>query len=101
MFKKIIAPLEELQYQKDGFDIKYLINEGSRAIGMFAITKNMEIPAQISAQDVFFYVLEGHLSIILDDKSFDMKSSEALLIPKMTAYTIKMTENAKFMTARL
>ena len=54
MFKKIINPKQELEYRQDGIDNKYLINEGSRAIGLFAMTKDQQVPAQLSMQDICF-----------------------------------------------
>lgn len=101
MFKKIIIPKEELQFRQDGFDNKYLINEGSRAIGLFAISKSQEIPAQISAQDVCFFIIEGNIEVMLDDKNFNMKEGELLLVPKQTAYTVKMIEDTKILTVRM
>lgn len=101
MFKKIIIPLEELQYRNDGFDNKYLINEGNRSISLFAITKGQEIPAQIAPNDICIYILEGSVEIGMDEKIFNMKSGELLLIPKASTYTIKITENAKLFIVRM
>lgn len=101
MFKKIINPIELLEYRKDGIDNKYLINEGSRAIGIFAATAGVVIPTQISPQDVCFYVIEGKLAIQTEDKFFELNEQEMILIPKTTAYTLNFTENAKIFTVRL
>ena len=101
MFKKIINPIESLQYKQGSIDNKYLINEGNRAIGIFAITSGTTIPAQISPQDVCFYVLEGKLNITTDNKIFEMQEGELILIPKTSAYTLNVNENCKVLTVRL
>lgn len=101
MFKKIMNPTELLEYRKDGIDNKYLINEGSRAIGLFAVTSGVIIPTQISLQDVCFYVIEGQLEIQTDDKIFELNEKEMILIPKTTAYTLNFNENSKIFTVRL
>lgn len=101
MFKKIILPLEELQYRIDGIDNKYLINEGNRAIGLFAATAGVIVPTQISPQDICFYILEGRMEINMEDKIFELKTGEMLLIPKTSAYTINFIENTKSMTIRI
>ncbi len=101
MFKKIIIPKNEVEYRQDCIDNKYLINEGNRAIGLFAITKEQTIPTQISPQDVLFYSLEGVLEINFDDKSFVLEKDNMILIPKTSAYTLKVLENTKILTVRL
>lgn len=101
MFKKIINPIEELNYRVDGIDNKYLIYEGSRALGLFAATEGAVVPAQISPQDICFYVLEGSIQINTEDKLFDLKSGELVLIPKTSAFTITFPENAKVLAIRL
>lgn len=101
MFKKIIIPKDELIYRLDGIDNKYLINEGCRAIGLFAATEKTVVPAQISPQDICFYVLEGKVEICTDDKLFQLKQEEMILIPKTSAFTLSFIENAKILTVRL
>lgn len=101
MFKKIINPIQELEYRLDGIDNKYLINEGNRAIGLFAATAGVVVPSQISPQDICFFVLEGKLEIRMDDKFFDLKTGEMVLIPKTSAFTLNFPENTKVLTARL
>lgn len=101
MFKKIIVPLEELQYRQDGIDNKYIINEGSRALGLFAGTAGLSIPAQISPQDICFFVLEGKMELSTDDKVFMLNAGELLLIPKTSAFTLNFVENSKVFTTRL
>ncbi len=101
MFKKIINPKEELNYRYDGIENKYLINEGSRALGLFAAVENTTVPAQISPQDVCFYVLEGKIELHTDDRVFELNQDEMILIPKTSAFTLKFAENSKIMTARL
>lgn len=101
MFKKIIVPKEELQYRLNSIDYKYLINEGNRSIGFFAATQGLIIPTQISPQDVYFYVLEGSMEVNTDDRSFNLKAEEMLLIPKTSAYTLNFLEDTKALTIRL
>ena len=101
MFKKIINPIEELNYRQDGIDNKYLINDGHRAIGLFAAIAGMIVPSQISPQDVLFYVLEGKIEISMDDKVFELKKEELILIPKTSAFSINFIENSKIFTTRL
>lgn len=101
MFKKIINPIKELNYRQDGIDNKYLINEGNRAVGLFASTAEMIVPSQISPQDVLFFVLEGKIEISMDDKVFELKKGEMILIPKTSAFSIKFIENTKILTTRL
>lgn len=101
MFKKIINPKQELEYRQDGIDNKYLINEGSRAIGLFAMTKDQQVPAQLSMQDICFYVIEGALQINAEEKTFLLEEGNLLLIPKSCAYTLKVIENVKILTVRL
>ena len=100
MFKKIIVPLEELQYRLGSIDNKYLINEGNRALGLFAAIAGTAIQPQISPQDVCFYVLEGSIEILTDDKIFAMKAGDMVLIPKTSAFNIKFIENSKIFTVR-
>lgn len=101
MFKKVFNPLEVLNYRLDGIDNMYLINEGDRSIGLFGMIKNQVIPAQINAQDICINVLEGEVEITMDDKIFNIKSGEILLIPKANAYTIKILENTKMLIIRM
>lgn len=101
MFKKIIIPKEELEYRNDGIENKYLINEGNRAIGLFALTKEQAVPAQISLQDVLFYIIEGIVEINLEDKTFRLEEGNMLLIPKTSAYNFNVIENAKILTVRI
>ena len=101
MFKKIIVPKEELHYRNDGIENKYLINEGSRAVGLFAATAGTVVPAQISPQDVCFYIIEGRIQIKTDDKIFEMQEGNLILIPKTSAFTLNFLENTKIFTARL
>ena len=101
MFKKIIVPKEELHYRNDGIENKYLINEGNRALGIFAATGGSIVPTQISPQDVCFYVIEGRIEIKTDDKKFEMKEGDLLLVPKTSAFTLNFLENTKILTARL
>lgn len=101
MFKKIMKPIDELNYRSDGIDTKYILNEGERAIGMFAAAKNMIVPTQISPQNVSFFILEGTVEISLEDKYFVLHAGELLLIPKTSAYSIKFPEDAKALFMRL
>lgn len=101
MFKKIIVPLEELHYRADGIENKYLLNEGARSIGLFAMNKGQQLPAQINPQDICIYALEGNFEIGMDDKIFNMKAGELILIPKTSAHTIKMIEDSKLFVVRL
>ena len=101
MFKKIINPKQELEYRQDSIDNKYLINEGIRAIGLFAMTKDQQVPAQLSMQDICFYVIEGILQINAEEKTFLLEEGNLLLIPKSCAYTLKVMENVKILTVRL
>ena len=101
MFKKIIVPKEELHYRNDGIENKYLINEGNRALGIFAATAGTVVPTQISPQDVCFYVIEGRIEINTDDKKFEMEEGDLLLVPKTSAFTLNFLENTKILTARL
>ncbi len=100
MFKKIIVPKEELHYRNDSIENKYLINEGNRALGIFAATAQTVVPAQISPQDICFYVIEGKIEVKTDDKAFQMKEQEMLLIPKTSAFTLNFLENSKIFTVR-
>ena len=52
MYKKIIIPKEELHYRLNSVDTRYIINEGDRAIGFFAATKDLVVPTQISPRDI-------------------------------------------------
>ncbi len=101
MFKKIITPVDELNYRVDGIDNKYLINEGNRALGLFAATTGTIVPTQISQQDVFFYVMEGVFNLKIDDRMFELKTGELILVPKTSSFTVSFPENAKILTARL
>ncbi len=101
MFKKIIIPTEEINYRTDGIDNKYLINEGSRALGLFAAAANTIVPSQISPQDVCFYILEGKIELHTDDRIFELKQGELLLIPKTSAFNFTFLENSKILTVRL
>lgn len=100
MFKKIIIPNEEIQYRQDSIDNKYLINEGNRALGIFAAAAGTVVPTQILPQDVCFYILEGKMDINTDDKTFCMKQGDLLLIPKTSAFNLNFIENAKVLTVR-
>ena len=73
MFKKIINPNEELSYKLNSVDTRYLINEGDKSIGVFAATKDLSVPTQISPQNICFFVTEGEIQITVDDKVFDIK----------------------------
>lgn len=101
MYKKIINPGQELEFRSDSIDNKYLINEGQRAIGLFAMTKEQQVPAQISMQDICFYVIEGTLQINAEEKTFLLGEGFLILIPKNCANTLKVIENTKILTARL
>lgn len=101
MFKKVINPIELLEYRKDGIDNKYLINEGNRAIGIFAATSGITIPTQISPQDICFYVIEGKMELQTDAKVFELNTQDMILMPKTTAYTLNFKENSKIFTVRL
>lgn len=101
MFKKIINPIEMLEYRKDGIDNRYLINEGDRAIGIFAATAGAQIPTQISPQDICFYIIEGKMNLTTEDKTFELSEKEMLLIPKTSAFTLTFVENSKVFTTRL
>lgn len=101
MFKKIINPNEELCYELNSIDTKYLINEGDKSIGLFSATKGLVVPAQISPQNICFYVTEGNLEIKLEDKVFSLQKNEMLLIPKTSAYTISFLEDSKAFFIRL
>ena len=101
MFKKIINPIDELNYRIDGIDNKYLINEGKRSLGIFAATKGVIVPSQLTISDICFYILEGSIEILMEDKTFVLKSGELLLIPDSTAYTLNFIENAKVIAIRM
>lgn len=101
MYKKIIVPLEELHYRVDGVENKYLISENNRSIGLFAVNKDYVIPAQIAPQDLCVYVFEGNIEIELDDKIFNMKKGELILVPKATVYTFKLVESSKLLIIRI
>ncbi len=101
MYKKIINPGQELEFRSDSIDNKYLINEGQRAIGLFAMTKEQQVPAQISMQDICFYVIEGTLQIKADEKTFLLEEGNLILIPKSCAYTLNVIDNVKILTVRL
>ena len=101
MFKKIINPIEELNYRVDGIDNKYLINDGQKALGLFAATSGVVVPTQISPQDVSFFVVKGEIEISTDDKIFGLKKGDLLLIPKTSAFTISFVENSKILTTRM
>lgn len=101
MFKKIFNPNEIINYRIDGIDNIYLINEGDRSIGLFALTKNQMIPAQINPQDICFYILEGNVELTMDEKMFNIKTGEMLIIPKSSAYTIKIQENTKILVVKI
>lgn len=101
MYKKIICPSTDLHYRLDGFENIYLINEGDRSLSLFALPKNQKIPTQISPQNICFYIIEGNLEISMDEKVFDIKAGEMLLVPKTSAYTIKVIENTKTLIIRM
>jgi mannose-6-phosphate isomerase-like protein (cupin superfamily) len=101
MFKKIITPHNEVNYRIDSIDVKYLLNEGNRAIGFFAGTKGIAVPTQISPQDVCFFILEGECEIKTEDKKFNLRTNEMLLIPKTSAYEIAFNKDTKAITVRI
>lgn len=101
MYKKIINPISELNYRIDGIDNKFLINEGKRSIGIFAATKGIVVPSQMTISDLCFYILEGNLEISIDERSFSLNAGEMLLIPSSTAYTLNFIENAKIIAIRI
>lgn len=101
MFKKIISPKDELSYRLDSIDNKYLINEPNRAIGFFAATSGIIIPTQISTKDLCYYVIEGHLKINMDNKTFDIRKEEMILIPHSSAYDMTFSEDAKVLFIRI
>ena len=101
MYKKIINPGQELEFRSDSIDNKYLINEGQRAIGLFAMTKEQQVPAQISMQDICFYVIEGTLQIKAEEKTFLLEEGNLILIPKSCAYTLNVINKIKILTVRL
>lgn len=101
MFKKIINPNEELSYKLNSVDTRYLINEGDKSIGIFAATKDLSVPTQISPQNICFFVTEGEIQITVDDKVFDIKQNEMILIPKTSAYTINFIQDSKAFFVRI
>lgn len=101
MYKKIINPKDELHYNLNSVDTRYILNEGDRAIGFFAATKEISVPTQISPGDVCFYVIEGIVKISIEDKIFEVKSSEMILVPKTNAYDISFLEDSKVIFTRI
>ena len=101
MYKKIIIPKEELHYRLNSVDTRYVINEGDRAIGFFAATKDMVVPTQISPSDVCFYVIEGNVQISIDDKIFELKNGEMIVVPKINSYKISFLEDSKAIFIRV
>ena len=100
-YKKIITPIKEVDYRLDGIDNKYLINEGKRSLGVFAATKGVVVPTQIAAGEICFYILEGSLEILNDDKTFLLKAGDMLLIPHSCTYSLNFVENAKAIAIRM
>lgn len=101
MYKKIINPKEELKYRLNSVDTRYILNEGNRSIGIFSATKGVDVPTQISPQDICFLVLEGSINFSLEDKFFELKENELILIPKTSAYTIKFAKDSKAIFIRV
>ena len=101
MYKKIIKPTELIEYQKGSIDINYFINEGERALGVFAADRDILVPTQIAPKDVSFYILEGKISIKTEDKIFNLSAQEMLLLPKTTSYEITFLEKSKILLIRI
>lgn len=101
MYKKILNPKDELHYRLNSVDTRYVINEGDRAIGFFSAPKDIVVPTQIAPRDICFYIIEGVVQIAIEDKTFELKKEEMILIPKTNAYDIRFLDDSKAIFTRI
>ncbi len=92
--KKVMS-LKDLTITKENeIDAFSLVERNSLMIKILSLGKNAEVPTHSGTGDVLVNAIEGEGYIFIDDKTFELKNGESILIYANVPHSLKTKEDA-------
>ena len=91
---KVFAIKDLLEYKDGGLNAISLVDRDSLFMKVIALDKGAEIPTHSGTGDVLVTVIEGEAEITLEDKVYNLKTFESLLMPANAPHSLKANKSA-------
>ena len=94
---KVIDFEDEVSYQNGQIVSKTLSQNKNVNMTLFAFDKDEEISSHSSKGDAFVYVLDGIATITIDNKQYELKKGQSIVMPANIAHAVYAKEKMKFL----
>ncbi len=91
---KVFSIKDLIDYKDGGVNAISLVDRDSLFMKILAVAKGAEIPTHSGIGDVLVTVIEGEAEITLEDKVYNLKTSESLLMPANAPHSLKASNSS-------
>ncbi|MFV0481837.1 MAG: cupin domain-containing protein [Campylobacteraceae bacterium] len=95
--EKVLKLTEAVEY-KDGQIVSKTLSQNKNVnLTLFAFDKDEEISTHTSKGDAFVQVLDGVALVTINEKSYELKSGESIVMPSNIPHAVYAKEKMKFL----
>ena len=91
--KKVISLKDLVLNKENSLNVFSLVERNSLMIKILSLGKNAEVPTHSGTGETIVNAIEGEGYITIDNKTFELKIGESILIPANAPHSLKTKEN--------
>lgn len=88
---------ESVEYASGSTVSKIVSKNDSGNLTLFAFDKGQSLSKHTAPFDAFIQVLDGQAKIIIDDKPFNLKGGDSIIMPANVPHAVDATERFKML----
>jgi quercetin dioxygenase-like cupin family protein len=86
---------EKVEYSPEGIVSKRVIDRPVGTVTLFAFDKDQRLSTHSAPYDAMIQVVEGRAEIVIDGKTFELKSGETIIMPAGIPHAVNATDKFK------
>ena len=90
--KKVISLKDLVLNKENSLNVFSLVERNSLMIKILSLGKNAEVPTHSGTGETIVNAIEGEGYITIDNKTFELKIGESILIPANAPHSLKTKE---------
>lgn len=94
---KVVNLKDEVIYQNGQIVSKTLSQNKNVNMTLFAFDKDEEISSHTSKGDAFVYILDGTATVTINEKQYELKEGQTIIMPSSIPHAVYAKEKMKFL----
>jgi len=97
LHSKILTFKDLVQYQNGSIVSRTIMDDKAGRITLFAFDLGQKLSPHTTPYDALIQIVEGVGEVVIDNKPFQLKEGESIIMPKNIMHSVNSTESFKML----